>query len=306
MSTVMIQCQNLSHFYASKAALSKVSFELETGEPIGLVGPNGAGKTTLLNIVCGFLRPTSGLVKLFGHSPGDTELIGQVSALPQDSKLDPDFSIAEQLEFYGRLQGFDARQAKNEVIRVIEAVELRASLNAKPLTLSHGMAKRVLIAQALIGNPQLILLDEPTAGLDPLNTRNIRTVIQEQSPSTTFIISSHNLEELDRLCRRVLLLDSGVMKPHQTDGRDSSDLTRFLTLQMEACPVTEVTHELQQINGVIEVTNSQKNEFIIEYNQQKEPRMDQQIINRLAKNEWDYRQLIKGKSLEEKLFFDNA
>ncbi len=306
MSAMMIQCQNLSHFYTSKAALNNVSLQLEAGEPVGLVGPNGAGKTTLLNILCGFLRPTSGMVKLFGHSPGDTELIGKVSALPQDSKLDPAFTIADQLELYAKLQGFETRQAKKEVIRVMEAVDLETSLNNMPVTLSHGMGKRVLIAQALIGKPQLIILDEPTAGLDPLNTRNIRTVIQEQSENTTFVISSHNLEELDRLSRRVLLLDNGVLKPNQTEGSDHSDLTRFFTLQMESSPISEVILKLQAINGVVAVSNSQKNEFIIEFDPHIQPRMDQQIMNCLAEHNWDYRQLIKGKSLEERLFFEKS
>ncbi len=303
MSVMMIQCQNLSHFYASKAALSKVSFEVSVGEPVGLVGPNGAGKTTLLNILCGFLRPTSGQVKLFGYSPGAAELIGKLSALPQDSKLDPGFTIGEQLTFYARLQGIKSRQAKNEAVRVLEAVELKDSLNEKPEALSHGMGKRVLIAQALIGHPQLILLDEPTAGLDPVNTRNIRSIISEQSENTTFIISSHHLDELDRLCRRVLLLDKGTMKPYQINQAEDEDSTRFLTVQMESCPANEVMVKLQAIDGVVNVTSSQKNEFIIEYNPSIQSRMDQEIMNCLLDNNWQYRQLIQGKTLEETLFF---
>jgi len=103
----MIHCHDLSHFYAGKAALNKVNFELTTGEPIGLVGPNGAGKTTLLSILCGFLRPTSGTVTLFGQQPGASALNGKVSALPQDARLDPSFTIGEQLNFYARLQGLN-------------------------------------------------------------------------------------------------------------------------------------------------------------------------------------------------------
>ncbi len=303
MSSI-IQCQNLSHYYASKAALNDVTFEVTSGEPVGLVGPNGAGKTTLLNILCGFLRPTSGVVKLFGCSPGAAELIGKVSALPQDSKLDPGFTIAEQLEFYARLQGFQTHQARAEAVRVLEAVDLDAIGKEKPLALSHGMGKRVLIAQALIGNPQIVILDEPTAGLDPVNTRNIRSVISEQVSSTTFIISSHHLEELDRLCKRVLLLDNGQMKPYQTIDADNQNL--FLTVQMESYPENEVIQTLQAIDGVVDVSSSQKNEYIIEYNPVLQSRMDLQVMTCLAEKHWNYRQLLKGKSLEEKLFFDKG
>ena len=304
MNTPMIQCQNLSHFYAGKAALNNVSFELITGEPIGLVGPNGAGKTTLLSILCGFLRPTSGTATLFGHKPGAVALSGKVSALPQDARLDPSFTIGDQLSFYARLQGFNAKQANDETLRVLEAVALKDSIKEKPDTLSHGMAKRVAIAQALIGNPELILLDEPTAGLDPVNTRNIRSIISELSPASTFIISSHDLAELGRLCQQILLLENGVMNTMQLNASEQDSETRFITLQMESCPAADVMTKLKQLNGVVRVSNPQKNEFIVEYNPKIEFKVDLKILTCLADNNWQYRQVSQGKTLEEKLFFE--
>ena len=105
MSACIIECQKLTHVYSGKVALNNVNVELEAGEPIGLVGPNGAGKTTLLNILSGFLRPTSGKVRVLGHAPGATQLNARVSALPQDAKLDPYFTLKEQLIFYARCSG---------------------------------------------------------------------------------------------------------------------------------------------------------------------------------------------------------
>ena len=305
MSVPIIQCLNLSHFYSGKMALSKVNFEVSAGEPVGLVGPNGAGKTTLLSILSGFLMPTSGTITLFGHQPGASELSGKVSALPQDARLDPAFTIGDQLIFYARLQGFSAKQAKVEATRVLEAVELKDSLNEKPVTLSHGMGKRVAIAQALIGQPQLMLLDEPTAGLDPVNTRNIRSIISDLSPDTTFIISSHDLAELGRLCQQILLLETGIMNSMQLNLDEADSPTRFFTIQMEACPAMNVVAELKKIEGVLLVSNPQKNEFIVEYNPEIEPKMDLNIINCLTDNNWQYRQVSQGKTLEEKLFFDD-
>jgi len=304
MNTPMIQCDNLSHFYAGRAALSNISFEVAAGEPIGLVGPNGAGKTTLLSLLCGFLPVTMGAVTLFGYKPGTSALSGRVSALPQDARLDPLFTIGEQLSFYARLQGFSTKQATNETIRVLEAVSLKDSFKIKPDALSHGMAKRVAIAQALIGNPKLILLDEPTAGLDPVNTRNIRSIIAELSPATTFIISSHDLDELGRLCEQILLLDKGVMSTMQLNASESKSPTRFITLQMEPYPTADVVAKLSQLKGVIQVFNPQKNEFIVEYNPSIEVKIDLQIIMCLNDNNWQYRQFSQGKTLEEKLFFD--
>jgi len=300
----MIHCHNLSHSYSSKVALNKVNFDLATGEPIGLVGPNGAGKTTLLSILCGFIRPTSGSVSLFGHKPGASALNGKVSALPQDARLDPSFTIGEQLNFYARLQGLSSQQAQHETIRVLDAVALKDSIKEKPDTLSHGMAKRVAIAQALIGSPELILLDEPTAGLDPVNTRNIRTIIADLSPSTTFIISSHDLAELGRLCQQILLLENGNMSSMQLNTSEQDSPTRFITLQMEACPATEVMTQLKQLTGVLLVSNPQKNEFIIEYNPTIESKIDIKILTCLMDNRWQYRQFSQGKTLEEKLFFE--
>jgi ABC-2 type transport system ATP-binding protein len=299
----IIQCQRLNHVYSGKVALHDINFELAAGEPIGLVGPNGAGKTTLLNILSGFLHPTSGSVSLFGHPPGAAQLIGKVSALPQDARLDPSFTIAEQLIFYARLQGLTRQQANLEASRVLEDVSLTDIAHEKPLALSHGMAKRVAIAQALIGKPALVLLDEPTAGLDPINVRTVRTIIADQSSATTFIISSHDLSELDRLCQRILLLEKGVLQTETVALNEEQAATRFITLQMETCPALEVIAKLQALEGVLQVTNPQKNEFIVAYSPVRQPSMDQKLMQCISANHWQYRQLSHGKTLEEKLFF---
>ncbi len=305
MNNTIVQCQLIDHYYSGKAALNNVSFDIIAGEPIGLVGPNGAGKSTLLNILCGFLRPSSGTVTLFGQKPGSSEVNGKISALPQDARLDPTFSIGEQLKFFARLQGFTRKEAINEALRVLDNVALKDSFYEKPVALSHGMAKRVSIAQALIGTPQLILLDEPTAGLDPVNTRNIRSIITELSPDTTFIISSHDLNELGRLCQNILLLDNGIMDSIQLNTTENDNFIQFLTIQMNPCPATDFIGKLKQLEGILQVSNPQKNEFIVEYNSKIEPKIDLKIINCIADNQWQYRQFSRGKTLEEKLFFEN-
>lgn len=304
MKSSIIECCQLNHVYSGKVALSDVNFELDAGEPIGLVGPNGAGKTTLLNILSGFLRPTAGTVKLFGYPPGASELTGKVSALPQDARLDPSLTITEQLVFYARLQGLTRQQASSEASRVLEAVSLTEVAQEKPEALSHGMAKRVAISQALIGKPDLILLDEPTAGLDPVNVRTVRTIISEQSSATTFIISSHDLSELDRLCQQVLLLAKGALQSETISRNEQQTNTRFITLQMENGLAQEVTTKLQALAGVINVTNPQKNEYIVAYNPALQANMDQQLMQCISANHWQYRQLSHGKTLEEKLFFN--
>ncbi|MDO8895634.1 ABC transporter ATP-binding protein [Nitrosomonas sp.] len=306
VNSPIIQCQQLSHAYSGKAALTHVSFELNAGEPIGLVGPNGAGKTTLLSILSGFLHPASGTVRVFGHPPGAAQLIGKVSALPQDARLDPSFTLTEQLVFYARLQGFTHQQANLEASRVLEIFSLKDAAHEKPLALSHGMAKRVAIAQALIGKPALILLDEPTAGLDPVNVRTVRSIIAELSSVTTFIISSHDLAELDRLCQQILLLENGMLQTEKVSANQQQTASRFITLQMENCPAAEVIAKFIVLEGVLQVTNPQKNEFIVEYNPDLQPSMDLQLMQCMQTNHWQYRQLSHGKTLEEKLFSRNS
>ncbi len=303
MSSPIIECQQLNHIYSGKVALCDINFELEAGEPVGLVGPNGAGKSTLLNILSGFLHPTSGTVRLFGHPAGAVQLIGKVSALPQDARLDPIFTITEQLVFYARLQGLTKQQAVLEVSRVLETVSLKESADEKPGAMSHGMAKRVAIAQALMGKPALILLDEPTAGLDPVNVRTVRSIIAEQSSTTTFIISSHDMAELDRLCQKILLLENGRLQVDNLSPSAPEPGTRFITLQMEPCPAQDVMTKLKTLPGVLDVSNPQKNEFIVAYNIELQPNMDIQLMQCINSNRWQYRQLNHGKTLEEKLFF---
>ena len=302
----LIQCQGLSKQFTEKTVLHDLTFELSNGQPIALVGPNGAGKTTLFSILCGYIRPTSGSVNVLGKTPGSAELFGRVSALPQDAQLDPRFSICRQLMLYAQLQGFSRQNAKIEAERVLSLMQLSDVLHQKPAALSHGMRKRVTIAQALIGSPELVLLDEPTAGLDPVNARNIRDLVSEHSDTTTFIISSHNLSELEELCSTVLHLSNGRLQQQVdltgTGTQDTPNPLSYLTVHMDNCPVDAFISRISDIPGVENVEARQKNHFLISYHLIKTSPLDQALLQCIKESQWDYRQLIKGKTLEEQLF----
>ena len=302
--SLLIECKNLSKSYAGKQALKNVSFQCEAGDPIALVGPNGAGKTTLFSILCHYFSPSSGSVKLLGHAPGDRALHGVVSALPQDAQFDPAFTVLKQLTFFAQLQGFNAKQAKMEAARVLELMDLSKAQNVKALELSHGMRKRAAIAQALIGSPKLVLLDEPTAGLDPGNAKNIRQQISNLAGETTFLISSHNIQELERLCDTVLHLEQGELK-QQINYRSnvSEDVSQsFITIELEDVDKSLFIENISKMQSVAQVLSEQKNEFVIGYDGQSTPDFDQLLLKNLADKNWRYRRLIKGKTLEEKLF----
>jgi ABC-2 type transport system ATP-binding protein len=299
MST-LISCQNVNKFFGAKQALKDVSFELNVGETTALVGPNGAGKTTLFSILCNYHLPSSGQVSIFGQKPGSTSLVGKIGALPQDAQLDPRFAIKHQLELYAKLQGFSTKEAKSECLRVLERVELSHVINERPAALSHGMRKRVTIAQALIGNPQLVMLDEPTAGLDPANARNIRQLVMDLSGDASFIISSHNLEELERLCSTVLLLEEGQLS-QQAIGQKTNDHQQSITLLLEPTDLA-ATDLLANIHGVNDIEAINKQEFILKYNALNSPSFDIELIQALQQQGLQYRQLTKGLSLEQQLF----
>lgn len=305
-----ICCDELSKRFKNNNALDRVSFEVKRGETVGLVGANGAGKTTLLRILCGFLHPSSGSVRIFDQQPGSKALLGKFSALPQDAQFDPVFSIQKQLSHYARLQGFSRKHADIEALRVLELMRLEKSANTKPNALSHGMRKRAAIAQALIGEPQLILLDEPTAGLDPPNARNIRQQITALSDTTTVLISSHNLPELDRLCQTILYMDKGHLASRTNDFSNLSTTAanrfQYLTLQIDHVSEVDVIATIERLPCVSCVSNKQKNEYVIHYDANEasklNPPLDQQLLRLLSEKGLRYRQLINGKTLENRIF----
>ena len=299
----LLSCQGLVKSYGSSRALDGVDLSLEAGAPIALIGPNGAGKTTLFSLLCGFLRPSSGEVQVLGAKPGSTELHNRLAALPQDAQLDPRFSIGHQLVLFAKLQGYSSKQSKIEAMRVLERVGLPETFNMKPEALSHGMRKRVLFAQTLLGKAELILLDEPTAGLDPPNVKVMRNLISEASSDATFIISSHNLDELEKVCSSVVHLEKGRLK-----GVVNIDQTKgsgYLTLVMAELTVSteQINSVLMKIKGVQDVNFSAPNRFLIEYDSVNYPQIDQQVMKHVSANGWAYRQLVNGRTLEDQLYF---
>lgn len=302
--TVIIECSHLSKTYGNKKALKDISFEIQAGQPIALVGPNGAGKSTLFSILAGYERASSGSAKILGHQVGSSELIGRIGVLPQDALFDPSLTLLKQLSYLAQLQGYGRAESQKEALRVLELMQLKDLCNEKMTALSHGMKKRVSIAQALIGSPELILLDEPTAGLDPENARNIRQNITELSRDITFIVSSHNLSELERMCSQVMHLEQGELKALQAIGVSSEVTPKaldYITLRLTQGNA-DIISKIQQLGSVEGVNFKQDDELIIAYNKNENSILDQDLLKLLASESTPYRQLIQGQSLENQLF----
>ena len=231
----IVKTEGLGRDFGGTRALDSIDLTLEAGAPIGLVGPNGAGKTTFFSVLCGFLRPTRGTVEVLGRPPLHRDLHGRVAILPQDAAFVKGVPVQSQLAMLAELQGFSAAAARAEAARVLQLVLLADAAKKTPETLSHGMLKRIAIAQAFLGAPELVLLDEPTAGLDPATASEMKNLIRSLDKERTFIVSSHNLQDIEELCGSVVILDRGKIVEH----RKVSELvgrTSCLTFRLEADP----------------------------------------------------------------------
>ncbi|RKG67406.1 ABC transporter ATP-binding protein [Corallococcus exercitus] len=210
MSDPAIQLNNVSKRFGPKVAVNAVSLQVQKGDVYGLIGPNGAGKTTTFSMMCGYLYPSEGSLQVMGVSPTTPgALKGRVGALPQDAVLPPGWEVGALLMYWARLS--DLPQPEHEARGALEKVGLMEAWKVQTQALSHGMAKRAAMAQALMGRPPLVLLDEPTAGLDPRIAAQVRQVIKDMKGTQTVVVSSHNLQELEELCDAAAILDKGSL-----------------------------------------------------------------------------------------------
>ena len=287
----MIEVKNLSKKYGSHVAVKDVSFTINDGEILGFLGPNGAGKSTTMNIITGYLSATSGSVSIDGYdileNPNEAKM--RIGYLPEQPPLYHDMTVKEYLSFI-----FDLKKVKfpkaphiDEICRLVKIDHVKARLIKN---LSKGYRQRVGIAQALVGNPDVLILDEPTVGLDPKQIIEIRTLITELGKNHTVILSSHILSEIQAVCERVIVINHGKIIADDTPGNLSKTLSDDHTITVRVGgPRTEVLKVLATIPGVKNVTctgmqEKNSNDFIVEPAGLADVR--QGIFNRLADRKW--------------------
>jgi ABC-2 type transport system ATP-binding protein len=210
----MIQVRNLSKFYGEVHALRDVSFEVAAGEIIGLLGPNGAGKTTLMKILTGYLHPSAGSAAIGGLSVLEhtAEVQAQIGYLPENAPLYPELTVQSYLRMMADLRRIPAAMQQHRLSEAIRAVGLEERLTKPIGTLSKGYRQRVGLAQAILHKPRLLILDEPTNGLDPTQIAEVRRLIRNLARSATLIISTHILSEVEATCDRAIILMQGEIK----------------------------------------------------------------------------------------------
>ena len=233
----MIEVSHLTKKYGGHLAVDDVSFTVEDGQIYGLLGPNGAGKSTIMNILTGYLSATSGQVTVAGHPlPEEAdEAKACVGYLPEQPPLYPEMTVGEYLNFVAELKKVPRAQRKEQVLRAARRTGLEKVLPRLIRSLSKGYKQRVGIAQALLGSPKIIILDEPTVGLDPAQVIEMRKLIRELGKAHTVNLSSHILSEVQAVCQQVLILSkgklaaSGTLQELTADGRSLEEVFLALT-----------------------------------------------------------------------------
>jgi len=253
----MIQVEQLSKYYGARAAIRNLSFRIESGEVVGFLGLNGAGKTTTLRILGGALLPTSGTVKLDGQdlATAPRTVRGRIGFLPETPPLYEEMTVGEYLAFVARLRGLPAERTGARVVESEERVGLRPLHDEPIATLSHGFRQRVGVAQALVHDPEVLLLDEPANGLDPVQNVEMRSLIRSLRGDHTVLVSSHILPEIAQTCDRLLVVRDGelVAQGSETELEERLGLGAGVELEM-AGPAEAVAIALRRLEGVRSVT----------------------------------------------------
>ncbi len=206
-----------------------LSFAVQPGEVVGFLGPNGAGKSSTLKALMGFVEPSGGTCSMLGHPAGSLEARARTGYLPEVALYYPFLTPLETLRLYGELQQLPKRTLKDTAVRLLETVGLGAAKDKQNRTLSKGMLQRVGIAQSLLGDPELLVLDEVTSGLDPVGRQELRALLRErQARGATLFFSSHELSEVEMLCDRILVVNNGRLVEERNIEELKAELRQFL------------------------------------------------------------------------------
>ena len=254
----MIKVEQLTKQFGTKRAVDGISFAVERGEVLGFLGPNGAGKSTTMRMITGFILPTSGSVKVGGFDIAENPIPAKklIGYLPENAPAYTDMTVFGFLNFAAEVRGLRGEAKKQAVRRAVELCFLESVLHQSVDTLSKGYRHRTCFAQSIIHDPDVLILDEPTDGLDPNQKYEIRQLIRKMGEKKAIIFSTHILEEVDAVCSRALIIDRGRIVANGTpeELRRKSKWAGAVTLRVNGLPAGEVQARLQQLRSAQNVT----------------------------------------------------
>ena len=278
----MIEVENLTKSYGTRSAIKNLSFQINRGEVVGFLGPNGAGKSTTMNILSCINPATSGTARICGYDVFEQsmEVRKLIGYLPETPPLYQDMVVSKFLEFSASIHGVAKKQIPKAVDRVLERCMLKDVRHRIIEKLSKGFQQRVGLAQSMIHDPEILILDEPTIGLDPIQIREIRKMIQELRSTHTILLSSHILPEVTQICHRVIIINEGEIAAIDTlDGLNSS-LRKASRILLKVNQADDgVIDQLTSLDHVIKVEKKEDDEFLLECEAGTQP---QDSIARMA------------------------
>jgi ABC-2 type transport system ATP-binding protein len=301
----MIEVQDLTKYYGPHLAVSRLDFQVTAGEIVGFLGPNGAGKTTTLKILAGFLAPSSGTAQINGFDCVSESLAARRSLgyVPENVSIYPDLTVTQFLGFAARAKGIAAKEEKGEIDRVLAACGLEGVRHTLVAALSKGFRQRLGLSQALLNQPPLLILDEPTIGLDPSQIVEIRQMIKDLEGDHTVMLSSHILPEVSQLCDRVIIINRGQIvasdRPENLSRQLGHGSRVLLTV---GGPTVEVEVALQKISGVNRVVSSDEGKFLVEADRGRELRPE--LARMVVAQGWDLLELKTQEFTLEEVFLN--
>ncbi len=253
----MIEARQLSKTFGRKRAVDGISFTVEQGEVLGFLGPNAAGKSTTMRMITGFLPPTSGTAIVGGSDVTTASLAARqrIGYLPENAPVYPDMPVIGFLEFVAEIRGFAGREKTKRIEETLERCFLREVRYQTINTLSKGFKQRVCFAQSILHDPEYLVMDEPTDGLDPNQKHEVRTMIREMARQKTIILSTHNLEEVEAVCSRAIIINNGKIVADDTpDGLKARSAYRgAVCLKVKKAGTEDLVSDIKSIAGVGEV-----------------------------------------------------
>ena len=252
----MIEVKNVTKKYSNIKAVDNISFEIKDGEVVGFLGPNGAGKTTTMNMITGFIEPTDGQIIINGFDivRKSKKAKKQIGYMPEGVPLYTELTAKEFVNYMAELRGVRSKERKQEVEKAIEETGLKDVQNKLIRNLSRGYKQRVSMAGALVGNPEVIILDEPTVGLDPKQITEIRNLIKELGKKHTVILSSHILSEVSQICERVIIINHGkivaIDTPENLENKTKEKNTILVTVEDTKNNMPKLKEKISEIEEI--------------------------------------------------------
>jgi ABC-2 type transport system ATP-binding protein len=279
----VIRIENLVKTFGAKRAVDGISFAVERGEVLGFLGPNGAGKSTTMRMVTGFMPPTAGRVTIGGHDVAESPLEAKrlIGYLPENAAAYPDMTVKAFLEFAAELRGLKGAKRKSALERVVELCFLQQVLRQSIDTLSKGYKHRTCLAQSLIHDPEVLIMDEPTDGLDPNQKHEVRNLIRTLGKNKAIVFSTHILEEVDAACTRAIIIDRGRIVANGTpeELRNMSELAGAVTLSAHGATKEKLSAlgRVEDLDGAFRVYPMEKG---------KAPDLARQVVELVSREGW--------------------